>query len=118
MSGFFGIKAKFQKGFFPPFLEKKIKNTKSDQASLILLPSLLPVVFCFDCRVHSHRMADFLVLVTIYIVTFTATGIVFLLGDTDYHRNGIIGKTRQFIVQVILQLGVIGLHYCILVIEL
>ncbi|XP_072044554.1 palmitoyltransferase ZDHHC4-like [Amphiura filiformis] len=45
-------------------------------------------------------MADFLILVILYMITFTVTAYIFLMGDTDYHRNGVVGKTRAAIVQV------------------
>nr|XP_054763308.1 palmitoyltransferase ZDHHC4-like isoform X1 [Lytechinus pictus] len=44
---------------------------------------------------------DFFILIVAYGVTFASFSYILLLGDGRYHRNGVIGKLRQAIVQTV-----------------
>ncbi|XP_071796555.1 palmitoyltransferase ZDHHC4-like [Asterias amurensis] len=54
-------------------------------------------------------MADFLTLIIAYMVFFLLASYVILLGDSEYHRHGIIGKIRQATVQT----AVVILRICL-----
>ncbi|XP_071500497.1 palmitoyltransferase ZDHHC4-like [Diadema antillarum] len=50
---------------------------------------------------------DFLTLMITYGVTFGVASYILLLGDTDFHRNGVIGSIRRGSIQIVTRLSLL-----------